>query len=215
MPLHIGIDLDNTIIDYDLVFGSVGIKLGLLPEKMSSSSKSTVKLYLCSNHVDGEKAWMRLQGQVYGRYIALATLKPGFLEALSFMESLGCRVSIVSHKTEYGHFDETKTNLHLAAISWLKERDILFHVAGITENDVYFAATLDEKVEKISTLKCDLFVDDLPAVLLHSSFPKDVAKVYYRQRDTRLKNETIMQYKDWHQITSLVIKSWLEKQIIS
>ena len=39
----LGIDLDNTIINYDDLFPRVAIELGLLPESMRQASKVEVK----------------------------------------------------------------------------------------------------------------------------------------------------------------------------
>ena len=62
--MRIGIDFDNTIITYDEVFRAAAQARGLI-EKDFGGSKQAVRdaIRLLP---DGELAWQRLQGQVYG-----------------------------------------------------------------------------------------------------------------------------------------------------
>jgi hypothetical protein len=38
--MHVGLDLENTLIDYARVFGPVGVDLGLLPADMADANKA-------------------------------------------------------------------------------------------------------------------------------------------------------------------------------
>src|SRR5437879_1128769 len=98
--LHVGLDLDNTIIDYDQAFGAVGAEIGLLASGHRLASKDAVKAFLRTPpHV--EEDWMRLQGQVYGRYIDRARIYDGVEQCLRMLRARGVKLSIVSHKTRH------------------------------------------------------------------------------------------------------------------
>src|ERR1700687_4382776 len=115
--LRIGIDFDNTIISYDDVFRSVAKRCGLIDPEFSGSKQAVrdaIRLL-----PDGELAWQRLQGQVYGKGIAGAKMVPGVEAFLRHCRAEGCTVAVVSHKTEYGHFDPYRVNLRTAALDWM------------------------------------------------------------------------------------------------
>ena len=81
----IGIDLDNTIIDYRKSFWNTGLLTGAFNKQERAlihknkdliPSKDEIKKYLLS--VDnGKYLWESLQGQVYGKYIENASIYPG------------------------------------------------------------------------------------------------------------------------------------------
>ena len=76
--LHIGIDFDNTIIGYDEVFCAEAKRNGLIDKAFvgpKQAVRDAIRLL-----PDGERAWQRLQGQVYGKGITCAVVMPG-LEA--------------------------------------------------------------------------------------------------------------------------------------
>jgi len=173
---RIGVDLDNTLCDYSQVFGPVAVELGLAPRSLINATKRTVKDHLISTG-GGEAAWMRLQGQVYGRYLPRATPYPGALEALKRFIDDGAAVKIVSHKTRRGHFDEHGVDLWDAAQTWLISKGLID--LGLSLDDVHFLETRDAKVARIQALACDLFIDDLPEVLKHPAFPTTVVPIWF------------------------------------
>jgi len=175
----VGLDLDNTLIDYDAVFGPVGVELGLLPAELSTAPKAAVRAWL-RRRADGETDWMRLQGQVYGRYIGRARLFDGVSECLGRLRDGGAGFAIVSHKTRHGHFDPRRTDLREAALGWLEARGF-FDPGGIglRRDRVLFEETREAKLARIAALGCDLFIDDLPEVLLHADFPPRTTPLWF------------------------------------
>ena len=99
IKLKIGIDFDNTIADYDLVFVEVAIDMGFLENK-NILSKVEVKNKIISQN-EGDINWQRLQGQIYGKYMHKAKVFPGFIEFLLLAKIKGHSISIVSHKSEF------------------------------------------------------------------------------------------------------------------
>ncbi|SVC06430.1 uncharacterized protein METZ01_LOCUS259284, partial [marine metagenome] len=79
---------------------------------------------------------------------------------------------IVSHKTEFGHFDSTRTPLRGAALSWMESKGFFEKSRfGLAKENVFFAGTRSEKVEQIARLKLDIFIDDLEEVFAEEGFP--------------------------------------------
>jgi hypothetical protein len=173
--LRIGIDFDNTIIAYDQVFCAAA-KLGGLIDADFVGGKQAVRDSIRSLP-DGELTWQRLQGQVYGKGISGATLLPGVDAFLRRCRAEGCSVSIVSHKTEYGHYDPERINLRDAARKWMAAQGVLDGEFGIASANVFFEETRAEKLARIATLSCTHFIDDLEEVLLDPAFPPKVERI--------------------------------------
>lgn len=199
---HIGIDIDNTIIDYDQVFGPVGEEIALLHSGHGLRGKMEVKAFLTKGP-NGEDDWMRLQGQVYGRCIGQAAMYEGVADFLRMARNAGARVSLVSHKTRYGHFDADRVDLWQAALSWLESHK--FFAAdgfGLARKDVHFRETRVAKIEAISQIGCNLFIDDLPEVLQHESFPPSVRRIWFAGSETQAGG--LHPHRDWSQIAVAV-----------
>jgi cell division FtsZ-interacting protein ZapD len=136
--LRIGLDFDNTIANYGLAFFEVAELLDL---KTTATTKSEVKKELLSRE-NGDFLWQKVQGLTYGRYIHLAELYSGLLEFVFRARSLGHQLSIVSHKSEFGHFDESRVPLRTAALTWLQIKRVVGELpAQIKPNEVYFCHT--------------------------------------------------------------------------
>ena len=114
----IGIDFDNTIVDYDDVFLTAAKERGLVDEKIRGGKEAIREVLRLKPN--GENAWQSLQGYVYGKRITDAVMFEGFATFLRLCRAQGHRISIVSHKTEYGHFDESRLSLrdaHTTSVS--------------------------------------------------------------------------------------------------
>ena len=173
--LRIGIDFDNTIITYDEVFCAMAKSRGLIDQSFSGRKQAVrdaVRLL-----PDGELAWQRLQGQVYGKGIADATMATGFDAFLRRCRSEQCAVAVVSHKTEFGHFDPDKTNLRQAALEWMTAHELFTAGDGIRLEDIYFESTRGEKLRRIGALGLTHFIDDLEEVLTDPAFPPNVERI--------------------------------------
>ncbi len=112
----IGIDFDNTILNYDRVFRILAKKI--YNEDYKNLDKSNIRLNIIKKY--GEKEWMKIQGKAYGKYIKFARINEGIQNFIKRGIILGYEIYIVSHKTEFGHFDKSKINLREAAINWLR-----------------------------------------------------------------------------------------------
>ena len=100
---------------------------------------------------DGELAWQRLQGQVYGAGIREAMLIDGVDQFLRRCRAQACEVVIVSHKTEFGHHDPARVNLRDAATGLDDGARVLFEDGyGISQR--LLRGTRAEKLARIGAL---------------------------------------------------------------
>src|SRR5712692_4361339 len=106
--MRIGIDFDNTLIDYDGVFVAAARERGFIgPEATGTKRAVRDAIRLLP---DGELTWQRLQGHVYGAGIGGAVPFAGAGDFLRRCAERGAGVFIVSHKTRYGHFDPARVD---------------------------------------------------------------------------------------------------------
>jgi len=180
--VKIGIDLDNTLIDYSQSFLSAGRRLGVLPLDFEGG-KIKIRAYLRGEAEAylGEQRWQQLQFAVYASEILSA---PVFEGALDFMQQAlkkGHSLSIISHKTVYAAQDHAKTiNLQKQAMKWIEAQlnpacDDYFQL----NRNVFFLETRQAKIEQVRACGCDLFIDDLIEVLQDKAFPKRIQKVWF------------------------------------
>ena len=199
MILRIGLDFDNTIANYDQAFPDVARILGY---QTKATSKRDLKVELISS-AEGETAWQKVQGLTYGKHIDQASLYPGVLEFVVRAKARNCEVFVISHKTQFGHFDETKTSLRDAATAWMTKKKIVGQgVAQVDEAHIFYASTRDEKIAKIKELSLDIFIDDLSEVLADSSFSAKTKKILFGPDSDQvaLSDSAILTSQSWREI---------------
>ena len=197
--MRIGIDLDNTIIFYDNAFVHAAIERGLLPADFKGTKQQVRDaIRLLEN---GETEWQKLQGYVYGKGLGNAALFAGLEDFLKSVKQAGAELFIVSHKTEFGHYDPERVNLRDAARAWLKERGILSLVA---EKNIHFAETRKEKVDIIAGLGPDWFIDDLVEVYEEPHFPPQVKKVLFHTAPETPPQGSWTVCRHWRDIDNIV-----------
>ena len=175
--MRIGLDFDNTLARYDHVF-TAEAKMEKLVLTEWEGTKIQLRDTLLSLE-DGEILWQKLQGKVYGTKMSQAELFPGVAQFLARCKHRGDDVFIVSHKTEYGHYDSTKTPMREAALEWMELSGFFNKTKfGLTKDRVFFEKTREEKVERISSLELDVYVDDLKEVFENYNFP-DIEKILF------------------------------------
>lgn len=182
--MRIGIDFDNTLARYDQAFTKLAQEWGLvgLNEKETKQGiQQRTRL-----RENGELLWQRLQGEVYGLRMQEAEQFMGEDQFLRRCAATpGVQIFIVSHKTEFGHFDETRTNLRDAARQWMYNKGFFDSAKyAIPEKHLFFESTQQEKVARIASLHCDVFIDDLIELFSTPSFPNTTKKILFSNTDT-------------------------------
>jgi len=202
--MRIGLDFDNTIICYDDVFLSAAKRKGLLADSFVGNKqdiRDTIRLL-----PDGETEWQRLQGIVYGRGVADALMFDGVGNFLQRCCESRVPVVIVSHKTEFGHFDPDRLNLRDAAREWMRAQGF-FDRFGLSEQNVFFETTRSEKIARIATLGFTHFVDDLEEVLTDPDFPEGVSRILFSESDPRPGEGSMLAFRSWRDIENYVFAS--------
>ena len=170
----LGLDFDNTLVTYDHLFYELAVEKKLISNKINPTKKA-VRDYLRS--INDENSFTLLQGEVYGSAILRAEPSPGMIDALMKLKSHGIKMLLVSHKTRYPYAGP-KYDLHKSALSWLdKHKFFNDSFLGWTTSEVFFEATKLDKVNRINSLECTHYVDDLPEIL--AMIPNSIAKILY------------------------------------
>ena len=172
-PRRIGLDLDNTVIDYAPAYRPVAKEMGL-PQQLVD--RESIRESLRKSEEDDEE-WQRFQALLYTDGLAYAQPAPGLLEFLSMCDSIGVSVVIISHKTETTPERFGSRDLRVPAFEWLQTQGIV--PTHVSPDGVFFCINRVEKVRKITELQCDVFVDDLTEVLKDQKMPDDITRFHY------------------------------------
>lgn len=213
--MRIGIDLDNTIIDYSnsFIFGINNNKLltkniiNLIIKKNkinNISIKELIKSKIIQT-TNGEKKWRKLQSEVYGKLITYALVNSEIYKFLTLCNHKNYKIYIVSHKTKYGHYSKKENLLRLSALKFLKNKKIINNF--INSKNIFFTDTLNDKINKISELKLDYFIDDLKKIFDNKNFPKRTKKILFS--DNFYKKSL-----NWNQINNYFFKKKYENELI-
>jgi hypothetical protein len=204
--MRIGIDFDNTIITYDEVFLATARQRGLVDKAFrgrKQAIRDTIRLL-----PDGEIAWQRLQGEVYGNGVGRAAMFVGVDKFLQRCRAEGVPVVIVSHKTNYGHYDPDRVNLRQAALEWMEAHGFFReHGYAIPIENIYFEGTRQEKLARIATLACTHFIDDLEEVLTDPAFPPDVERILFGEGETASTRSPYLVCPTWRHIEEKIFSA--------
>ena len=163
----IGIDLDNTIISYDIAFQNGAAETGLVDKECKLNKKALRDLI--RKKPNGEFEWQKLQGYVYGEGINEAVLFPGVYRFLWRCKQRKIDVEIVSHKTEFGHLKKKKISLRDSATDFLKNHGLLDNKNPLIKNVIY-KSTKTEKLDYIKHNNYEFFIDDLEEIIFSEEF---------------------------------------------
>ena len=174
----IGLDFDNTIIDYDQVFWDAGREQGLIPEHVPIS-KSAVRRHLRSH--DREDDWTRLQGYVYGLKIRDARPFPGVRDFIRWCRQNNWETVVISLKTRRPVLGPAH-DLRQAARNWLADHGFFDSApagSGLDPTKVFFLGSKADKLACIARKGCHYFLDDLPEFLAEPDFPRTTRPVLF------------------------------------
>ena len=192
----IGFDFDNTIVSYDQLFHRVALEQGYIPADLPPN-KLSVRNYL--REQNQESVWTEMQGYVYGERMLEAETFPYAPQVLSALKSKGHQLLIISHKTKHPFLGKAY-DLHAAARNWINHK--LFHIESLESlferENIYFEATKTDKIARIESCACEIFIDDLPEILLAETFPSGTKRFLF---DPDSYHDTHQQ-KSWRSVTS-------------
>jgi hypothetical protein len=86
-------------------------------------------------------------------------------------------------------------------MKWLIDHGIAGETAGkISTEKVLFNETQEEKIKSISILKCDFFIDDLPAIFNSPYFPKQTAGLHFNTSSNSAPLCNVTKVRNWKEI---------------
>lgn len=165
----IGLDFDNTIVCYDQAIAVLAERTFSLPDDVPRT-KLGVRDHLRS--IGEEEAWTRFQGELYGPGMSHAEPFPHAVEVIRELGRRGHSLAVISHRTRFPYLGE-RYDLHAFARGWIDAHlpDVLSSIA--------FHENKAEKIDAIGFAGCELFVDDLPEILLDRQFPASALGVLF------------------------------------
>lgn len=173
--MRVGLDFDNTIVSYDTLFKRVALEDGVVPADLPAT-KLAVRDHL--RQAGKEDVWTEMQGHVYGGRMAEAEAFPGALAFIRWAKAKGVTLFIISHKTRTP-FRGPAYDLHRAARTWVERNLAQDGDALIPPDHVFFEVTKEDKLRRIADCRCDLFIDDLPEILLAPNFPAATGRLLF------------------------------------
>ncbi|HBJ82286.1 MAG TPA: hypothetical protein DDZ88_00090 [Verrucomicrobiales bacterium] len=195
----IGVDFDNTIVCYDGIFHRVALERGLIPAELPQD-KTTVRNHL--RQTGREPDWTEMQGYVYGPRLIDAQPYPGVLEFFRAAVKQGIEVRIVSHKTKHPFLGE-QHDLHAAAWGWLESNGFFDPSRiGMRRDQVFLELTKESKHQRIGSIGCTHFIDDLPEFLLDPGFPEGVQRIHFDPCGRAAPENGLCSAQSWLQLSS-------------
>ena len=198
--MFIGVDFDNTIVQYDELMYEIAAGWGAIP---AGTPRNKKQIRDCLRQtMDGEIVWQRLQAEAYGVRILEAAPAAGVEKFFASCKRRAVPLCIVSHKTEVSNLGESQVNLRASAMSWLKKNGLVATgdtSSGISESAVYFEPSRTAKVARIGSLGVAHFIDDLEETFADPGFPPAVRKILFAGA-THRPIDGVMQFGAWSEI---------------
>ncbi|WP_115071206.1 haloacid dehalogenase-like hydrolase [Synechococcus sp. UW179B] len=192
----LGLDFDNTLVQYDKLFHKLAVKKGLI-EKSLIADKTKIRDYLRQQGKEDE--FTLLQGEVYGQHILDAEPAIGMLEALKKLKRQGIPMVLISHKTRTP-YKGPEYDLQEAARRWLKKHEFFSEKGlGWTENQVIFEESKENKIERIIKEGCTHYIDDLPEII--KQLPATIRGIHYSPKASKkINSKDIKSLSSWEEL---------------
>jgi len=159
--VRIGLDLDNTLIDYSHSYFTLAAQFGLSDEY---KTRWDIRARL-RNSPPRDYEWQRFQYLLYTKGLDTARISTGAIKFMLTCKGHNDEIFIVSHKTRMTSKSVGLPimNLRDLARDFLVRSSVTPHL--IRPNNIYFEETQEEKVGRLNSLELDVVVDDLEEVL--------------------------------------------------
>ena len=187
----IGVDFDNTIINYLNVFKKIlkqkKIRFGKNLNKEIFKKKITNKF--------DEDYYTRVQSEVYGKNILFASK---FVNVKKNLKNLRKKniLYLISHKSKYPILGK-KINLRKKALEWMKQNDLYGNKKVFNIKNIFFEEKFKDKIKRIKKMKCDYFIDDLSSIL--DELPKNMKKIKFGAKSKKYKY-----FYNWNKINKII-----------
>jgi hypothetical protein len=191
----LGLDFDNTIVDYDTIFRDVAVDAGYLPSTFRGT-KTGVRDALRAQP-SGETLWQQVQAAAYGPRLIDARPYDGFDRFVARCRQLSIPLFVISHKSERAAADPAGTNLRRSAAAWLEA-----HFGEGAFEGIFFEDTRALKIARIELLQCTHAIDDLLEVLQDPAFPAGIVPWLFDPSSAR--SADIESFESWAELLERV-----------
>lgn len=199
MKTIIGIDFDNTLVSYDTLMHEVALDQGWISAD-TPKSKRHIRDSI-RRLPDGDIQWQKVQGIVYGPRMQEANLIDGVTRFMLTCRQRRIETYIVSHKTQFANYDDSRTPLRQAALQWMDaHRFFARDGLGLSESHVQFESTRAAKVARIKQLGCTVFIDDLEETFNEPDFPSGVEKILFSPGSSGFQAVHVHVKQSWQEI---------------
>ena len=195
--MRLGIDLDNTIIDYARAFDEAAVALGI---DVPPGGKTALRDMLRAGS-GGDWEWQRVQALAYGPLIDRAVPFAGVEDFFARARERGLSLTIVSHKSHVAGAAPDGPNLRDCAHAWLDARGLVR--AG--EPAVYFEGSRAEKCARIAALGLTHFIDDLIEVFEDPGYPPSCARWLFAPDGAPADAPADRMFSDWATIARVAL----------
>ena len=179
--MKIGIDFDNTISNYDEVLFKIALKKKIKIPNQNLFNKNFFKKAILKKTSSMEE-WKKIQSLIYGKLMYEARINRGFSNFILLCKLKEYEIFIVSHKTQFAHYDKEKIDLRKSSIEWMKKNKFFNKkYLNLLSENIYFENTLTDKIKRIKKIDCDYFIDDLEKVFDHKLFPGNTKKILFNK----------------------------------
>lgn len=195
----IGVDFDNTIVSYEGVFYR-----SALQRKFISPDGPTSKIGIrdALRKSGQEHLWTELQGYVYGPGMAFAEPFAGVKRAFSELAARGAELRIVSHRTRRPYLGPDY-DLHQSAREWILAHD-LCGTPGLKRENIFFEETKESKLQRVRTLGCEIFIDDLPEILCAEALVSHVRGILFDPSGEHPDVPNVERVEAWERVPEIV-----------
>jgi hypothetical protein len=200
--MRIGLDFDNTIVSYDALFHKVAREQDLVP-LTTPVNKLVVRDYL--RKIGQENRWTQMQGEVYGTRMDEAQAYLGVVDFMRQAKKAGHMLAIISHKTRRP-FAGPQYDLHAAASGWIVHHLVSDGEPLIPATQIFFELTKQEKIARIADFACDVYIDDLPEILLSEGFPITTERLLFdpEQHHVEAEHHGLKPFLSWSGIADYI-----------
>jgi hypothetical protein len=179
VPFRLGFDLDNTLIDY-----SISVQKFCEQNSLKEfRNMIDLRKFLRETDQSGNK-WQLAQEWLYTDGLTYAQTAPGAITLCNYLALNGFQMFIVSHKTIFTPLAFGNKPLREFATNWIKASKLAVY---FSENEnIYYEASREQKIERIIKLDLAFFVDDLIEVFLEPNYPKMVKSFLISESESNL-----------------------------
>jgi hypothetical protein len=79
--------------------------------------------------------------------------------------------------------------------------------AVLQPSEVFFELTIEDKLARIQAEKCTVFLDDLPEILNHPKFPKNVRRLLFDPQDMHGGQRALERVRSWPELPSVLARA--------